>query len=88
HGKRSEKQEEPKALVTLDEEGVDWTGHAEDDQENFALMAYNNSGSDTEVKSCSKECKKSYAKLKKLYDEQRDQLGDASIDIKAYTLAL
>ncbi|GJY36227.1 hypothetical protein Tco_0421605 [Tanacetum coccineum] len=28
--------------------GVDWTGHVEDEQENFALMAYNNSGSDTE----------------------------------------
>ncbi|GKD50720.1 ribonuclease H-like domain-containing protein [Tanacetum coccineum] len=81
-------KEEPKALVTLDGEGVDWTGHAEDEQENFALMAYSNSGSDTEVKSCSKECVESYAKLKKLYDEQREQLGDASIEIKAYTLAL
>ncbi|GJR78794.1 putative ribonuclease H-like domain-containing protein [Tanacetum coccineum] len=59
-------KEEPKALVTLDGEGVDWTGHAEDEQENFALMAYSNSGSDTE----------------------REQLGDASIEIKAYTLAL
>ncbi|GJW16554.1 hypothetical protein Tco_0023990 [Tanacetum coccineum] len=48
--------EEPKALVTLDGEGVDWTDYAEDEQENFALMAYSNSGSDTEVTSCSKEC--------------------------------
>ncbi|GKB68359.1 hypothetical protein Tco_0929771, partial [Tanacetum coccineum] len=31
---------------TLD--GVDWTGHAKDEQGNFALMAYNNSGSYTE----------------------------------------
>ncbi|GKA46194.1 ribonuclease H-like domain-containing protein [Tanacetum coccineum] len=46
------------------------------------------SGIDTEVTSCSKECEESYAKLKKLYDEQREQLGDASIEIKAYTLAL
>ncbi|GJT30582.1 hypothetical protein Tco_0910857 [Tanacetum coccineum] len=46
------------------------------------------SGSDTEVTSCSKECKESYAKLKKLYDEQREQLGDASIEIQAYTQAL
>ncbi|GKA14476.1 putative ribonuclease H-like domain-containing protein [Tanacetum coccineum] len=53
------KQEEPKALVTLNGEGVDWTGHVE-----------------------------SYAKLKKLYDEQREQLGDASIEIQAYTQAL
>ncbi|GJR37061.1 ribonuclease H-like domain-containing protein [Tanacetum coccineum] len=42
-------QEEPKALGTLDWEGVDWTDHAKDEQENFALMAYSNSGSDTEV---------------------------------------
>ncbi|GKF42543.1 hypothetical protein Tco_0125885 [Tanacetum coccineum] len=82
------KQEEPKALVTLNGEGVDWTGHAEDEKENFALMAYSNSGSDTEVKSCSKECVESYAKLKKLYDEQREQLGNASIEIQAYTEAL
>ncbi|GJU38415.1 putative ribonuclease H-like domain-containing protein [Tanacetum coccineum] len=81
-------KEEPKALVTLDGEGVDWIGHAEDEQENFALMAYNNSGSDTKVTSCSKECVESYAKLKKLYDEQREQLGDASIEIQAYTQAL
>ncbi|GKG07945.1 hypothetical protein Tco_0333777, partial [Tanacetum coccineum] len=30
-------KEEPKALVTLDGEGVDWTGHAEDEQENFEV---------------------------------------------------
>ncbi|GKD44253.1 hypothetical protein Tco_1268898 [Tanacetum coccineum] len=46
--------------------------------ENYAFMACNSSGSDTEVTSCSKECKESYAKLKKLYDEQREQLRDAS----------
>ncbi|GJR91755.1 ribonuclease H-like domain-containing protein [Tanacetum coccineum] len=88
NGRRPGKQEEPKALVTLDGDGVDWTGHAEDEQENFALMAYSNSGSDTKVTSCSKECEESYAKLKKLYDEQREQLGDASIEIQAYTQAL
>ncbi|GKE81939.1 hypothetical protein Tco_1551939, partial [Tanacetum coccineum] len=69
-------------------DGYDWTGHAEDEQKNFALMAYSHSGSDIEVTSCSKECEESYAKLRKLYDEQREQLGDASIEIKAYTLAL
>ncbi|GJT62975.1 hypothetical protein Tco_1006508 [Tanacetum coccineum] len=86
NGRRPGKQEEPKALETLDGEGVDWIGLVEDEQENFALMAYINS--DTEVKSCSKECVESYAKLKKLYDEQREQLGDASIEIQAYTQAL
>ncbi|GKC02410.1 hypothetical protein Tco_0994020 [Tanacetum coccineum] len=86
--RRPGKLEETKALVTLDGEGVDWTGHVENEQENFALMAYSNSGSDTEVTSCSKECVESYVKLKNLYDEQREQLGDARIEIQAYTQAL
>ncbi|GJR59455.1 ribonuclease H-like domain-containing protein [Tanacetum coccineum] len=76
-GRRPRKQEEPKDLVTLDGEGVDWTGHVEDEQENLALIAYSHSGSDTEVTSCS-EMWESYAKLKKLYDTQGEQLGDAS----------
>ncbi|GKC21792.1 hypothetical protein Tco_1023942 [Tanacetum coccineum] len=65
-------------------EGVDWTSHSEE-EEDYALMACNSSGSDTEVTSCSNKCKESYAKLKKLYDAQREQLSDASIEIKAYT---
>ncbi|GJZ59526.1 hypothetical protein Tco_0615342 [Tanacetum coccineum] len=80
--------EEFKALVTLDGEGIDWTPHAEDEKENFALIDFSNSGSNTKVTSCSKECVESYTKLKKLYDEQREQLGDASIEIQAYTQAL
>ncbi|GJX33442.1 ribonuclease H-like domain-containing protein, partial [Tanacetum coccineum] len=86
-GRRSGKQEDSKALVTIDGEGVDWTSHSEE-EEDYALMACNSSGSDTEVISCSKECKESYAELKKLYDEQRAQLSDASIEIQAYTQAL
>ncbi|GJS38988.1 hypothetical protein Tco_0564031 [Tanacetum coccineum] len=65
NGRSSGKQEESKALVTLDGEG-----------------------SNTEVTSCSKECKESYAKIKKLYDEQREEPGDASIEIHAYTQSL
>ncbi|GJS94573.1 putative ribonuclease H-like domain-containing protein [Tanacetum coccineum] len=83
-GRRSGKQEDSKALVTIDEEGVDWTSHSEE-EEDYALMACNSSGSDKEVNSCSNECKESYAKLKKLYDAQREQLSNASIEIKAYT---
>ncbi|GKF71061.1 hypothetical protein Tco_0207175, partial [Tanacetum coccineum] len=86
-GRRSGKQEDSKALVTIDGEGVDWTSHSEE-EEDYALMACNSSGSDTEVTSCSKECKESYAKIKKLYDEQRAQLSDASIEIQAYNQAL
>ncbi|GJY18046.1 hypothetical protein Tco_0389537, partial [Tanacetum coccineum] len=66
-GRRSGKQEDSKALVTIDGEAVDWTSHSEED---------------------SNECKESYAKLKKLYDAQREQLSDASIEIKAYTQGL
>ncbi|GJV90436.1 ribonuclease H-like domain-containing protein [Tanacetum coccineum] len=86
-GRRSGKQEDSKALVTIDGEGVDWTSHSEE-EEDYALMACNSSGSDTEVISCLKECKESYAELKKLYDKQRAQLSDASIEILSYTQAL
>nr|GEX97624.1 putative S-locus glycoprotein domain-containing protein [Tanacetum cinerariifolium] len=52
NGKRPTKQDEHKVMVTIDTEGVDWTGHAEDDIENYALMAFNSSNlsSDTKVK--------------------------------------
>ncbi|GJU52233.1 putative ribonuclease H-like domain-containing protein [Tanacetum coccineum] len=86
-GRRSSKQEDSKALVTIDGEGVDWTSHSEE-EEDYALMACNSSGSNTEVISYSKECKESYAELKKLYDKQRAQLSDASIEILSYTQAL
>nr|GEX15375.1 uncharacterized mitochondrial protein AtMg00810-like [Tanacetum cinerariifolium] len=90
NGKRHAKQDEQKDMITIDGEGVDWTGHIKDDTEDYALMTFNssNSGSDTEVTSCSKICEETYAKLKSLYKEQGEQLGDASIEIQAYTLAL
>ncbi|GJS36591.1 putative ribonuclease H-like domain-containing protein [Tanacetum coccineum] len=50
NGRRFGKQEDSKALVTLDGEGVDWTSHLEDEQENYAFMACNSSGSDTEYR--------------------------------------
>ncbi|GJS35231.1 putative ribonuclease H-like domain-containing protein [Tanacetum coccineum] len=81
------KKEESKALVTVDGECVDWTTHSEDD-DNYAFMANNSSGSDTQVPSCSNECKESYANIKRLYDIQREQLSDASVEIKAYTQGL
>ncbi|GJS17009.1 ribonuclease H-like domain-containing protein, partial [Tanacetum coccineum] len=85
-GSRTGQKEDSKALVTVDGEGVDWTTHSED--EDYALMACNSSDSDTEVISCSTKCKESYANLKKLYDAQREQLSDASIEIKAYSQGL
>nr|GEY55850.1 reverse transcriptase domain-containing protein [Tanacetum cinerariifolium] len=55
NGRRPAKQDKHKAMVTIDGEGVDWIGHAEDDTENYALMAFNfsNSGSDTEYRNSS-----------------------------------
>nr|GEV81560.1 putative ribonuclease H-like domain-containing protein [Tanacetum cinerariifolium] len=83
-------QDNSKALVTIYGEDIDWSGHVEEDTQTYAILAYssNNSSSDNEVKSCSKACEESYARLRKLYDEQRDKLGDASVEITAYTLAL
>ncbi|GKE12668.1 hypothetical protein Tco_1416219 [Tanacetum coccineum] len=75
-------------MVTVDGESVDWTAHAEDKQEDFAFMAYGNSSSDSEVISCSKQCVKNYVKLKKLYDEQREKLNEAVIEIQAYSQGL
>ncbi|GKE14966.1 hypothetical protein Tco_1422543, partial [Tanacetum coccineum] len=61
---------------------------SESQDEDYALMACNDSDSDKEVTSCSTKCKESYANLKKLYDAQREQLSDASIEIKAYSQGL
>ncbi|GKG07603.1 hypothetical protein Tco_0330572, partial [Tanacetum coccineum] len=44
-GRRFGKQEDSKAFVTIDGEGVDWTSHSEE-EEDYALMACNSS--DTE----------------------------------------
>ncbi|GKA88102.1 hypothetical protein Tco_0809866 [Tanacetum coccineum] len=47
NGRRFGNQEDSKALVTIDGEGVDWTSHSEE-EEDYALMACNSSSSDTE----------------------------------------
>ncbi|GJU96881.1 hypothetical protein Tco_1326152 [Tanacetum coccineum] len=53
-------------------------------------MAYSlsSSNANSKVHTCSTECEQSYAQLKKVYDTQREQLSDASIEIQAYTQAL
>nr|GEV26243.1 ribonuclease H-like domain-containing protein [Tanacetum cinerariifolium] len=90
NGRRPAYQDDSKALVTIDEEDIYWSGHVEEDTQKYVMMAYSSSnlGSDNEVKSYSKTCAESYARLKKFYDEQRDKLGDASVVITAYTLVL
>ncbi|GJT47463.1 hypothetical protein Tco_0956178, partial [Tanacetum coccineum] len=67
------KKEESNALMTLDGGCVDWTSHSEDEQDNYAFMACNSSGSDTvreqlgdasiEIQSCTQALKKVEAQL-------------------------
>nr|GEW01179.1 retrotransposon protein, putative, unclassified [Tanacetum cinerariifolium] len=44
-------KDDSKDLVTIDEEDIDWSGHVEEDAQNYAMMAYSssNSGSDNEA---------------------------------------
>ncbi|GJU35016.1 ribonuclease H-like domain-containing protein [Tanacetum coccineum] len=78
------------ALIVQDRLGYDWRYIAQDEPTEFALMAYtlNSSGSDTEVQSCSKNCVKTYEKLQKQFDEQRQTLSKANLEIVAYQLGL
>ncbi|GJW43263.1 putative ribonuclease H-like domain-containing protein [Tanacetum coccineum] len=63
---------------------------AQDEPTEFAFMAYtsNSSGSDTEAQSCSKNYVKAYEKLQKQFDEQRQTLSKANLEIVAYQLGL
>ncbi|GJR48989.1 putative ribonuclease H-like domain-containing protein [Tanacetum coccineum] len=78
------------ALIVQDRLGYDWSYIAQDEPTEFALMAYtsNSLGSDTEVQSCSKNCVKTYEKLQKQFDEQRQTLSKANLEIIAYQLGL
>nr|GEX32239.1 reverse transcriptase domain-containing protein [Tanacetum cinerariifolium] len=48
NGRRPVYQDDSKALVTIDGEDIDWSGHVEEDTQNYVMMAYSssNSGSD------------------------------------------
>ncbi|GJY99064.1 ribonuclease H-like domain-containing protein [Tanacetum coccineum] len=75
------------ALFVQDGLGYDWSYVAQDEPTKFALIAYT-SGSNTEVQSCSKNCAKTYEKLQKQFDEQRQTLNKANLEIVAYQLGL
>ncbi|GKA46467.1 integrase, catalytic region, zinc finger, CCHC-type containing protein [Tanacetum coccineum] len=68
-------------------ECVDWTNHLKED-EDYALMACNSFVSGHRVTSCSNKCKDLMLPEKNWIDAQREQLSDASIEIKAYTQGL
>ncbi|GJW16577.1 ribonuclease H-like domain-containing protein [Tanacetum coccineum] len=78
------------ALIIQDRLVYDWSYVAQDEPTEFALMAYtlNFPGSDTEVQSCFKNCVKTYEKLQKQFDKQRQTLNKANIEIVAYQLGL
>ncbi|GJR77447.1 ribonuclease H-like domain-containing protein [Tanacetum coccineum] len=78
------------ALIVQDGLGYDWSYIAKDEPTEFALMActLNSSGFDTEVQSCSKNCIKTYEKLQKQFNEQRQTLSKANLEILAYQLGL
>ncbi|GKE40426.1 hypothetical protein Tco_1463831, partial [Tanacetum coccineum] len=67
--------------------GYDWCYVAQDEPTKFALIAYT-SGSDIEVQSCSKNYAKTYEKLQKQFDKQRQTLNKANLEIVAYQLGL
>ncbi|GJV83025.1 hypothetical protein Tco_1522923 [Tanacetum coccineum] len=78
------------ASIIQDGLGYEWSYIAQDEPTEFVLMAYtsNSSGSDTEVRSCSKKCVKTYEKLQKQFDEQRQTLSKANLEIISYQLGL
>nr|GEU79290.1 hypothetical protein [Tanacetum cinerariifolium] len=43
NSRRPAHQDDSKALVTMDGEDIDWSGHVEEDTQNFAMMAYSSS---------------------------------------------
>nr|GEX32932.1 putative ribonuclease H-like domain-containing protein [Tanacetum cinerariifolium] len=57
NGRRPTYQDDSKALVTIDGEDIDWSGHVEEDARNYTMMAYSssNSGSDNESVFMNKE---------------------------------
>nr|GEX58904.1 RNA-directed DNA polymerase, eukaryota, reverse transcriptase zinc-binding domain protein [Tanacetum cinerariifolium] len=65
NGRKPAYQDDSKALVTIDGEDIDWSGHVEDDTQNYAMMAYSssNSGSDNEQNQLAYEQKIRFMKI-------------------------
>nr|GEX29299.1 hypothetical protein [Tanacetum cinerariifolium] len=51
NGRRPAYKDDSKALVTINEEDIDWSGHVEEDTQNYAKMAYSSSNSGSDNKS-------------------------------------
>nr|GEX94796.1 ribonuclease H-like domain-containing protein [Tanacetum cinerariifolium] len=50
NSRRPASQDDSKALVTIDREVVNWSGHVEEDTQNFVMMAYSSSKSGSDNK--------------------------------------
>nr|GEV93003.1 reverse transcriptase domain-containing protein [Tanacetum cinerariifolium] len=51
NGRRPAFQDDSKALVTINGEDIDWSRHVEEDAQNYAMMAYSSSNSESDNKS-------------------------------------
>ncbi|GJZ65724.1 putative ribonuclease H-like domain-containing protein, partial [Tanacetum coccineum] len=85
HQEAGKQEKNQMGLLTMDDGIVNWGEHTEVEETNHALMAISTSN---EVTLCSKTCIDSYNKLKLLYDEQMNQLGDQEAQILAYSQAV
>nr|GEV45590.1 putative ribonuclease H-like domain-containing protein [Tanacetum cinerariifolium] len=69
----------------------DWSFQAEEEQTNYALMAFTSSSSssfDNEVASCSKACTKAYATLQSHYDKLTNDLRKSQFNVFSYKTSL
>nr|GFA89349.1 hypothetical protein [Tanacetum cinerariifolium] len=70
----------------------DWSYQAEEEPNNFALMAFtsssSNSSSDNEVSSCSKACSKAYSQLQTQYDTLTKNFRKTQFDVISYQTGL
>nr|GEU34816.1 putative reverse transcriptase domain-containing protein [Tanacetum cinerariifolium] len=68
----------------------DWSYQAEDEPDNYALMAFSSSNSsfDNEVPSCSKAYSKAYAQFHSHYDKLIDDLRKSQFDVISYQTGL
>ncbi|GJR66567.1 ribonuclease H-like domain-containing protein [Tanacetum coccineum] len=85
HQEAGKQEKNQMGLLTMDDGIVNWGEHTEAEESNHALMAISSSN---EVSLCSKTCIDSYNKLKTLFDEQMNQLGDQEAQILAYSQAV
>ncbi|GJT69398.1 hypothetical protein Tco_1028684 [Tanacetum coccineum] len=85
HQEAGKQEKNQMGLLTIDDGIVNWEEHTEVEETNHVVMAVSSSN---EVTLCSKTCIDSYNKLKLLYDEQMNQLGDQEAQILAYSQAV